>query len=345
MPEQPLRRPPSRLLRVAAWLVAIGAAGGVLFAWGLPDLGDSRGVRGVLTWLAFAGRTFAFHAGLALLPLIVLMAVRRLWTPAGVAALAAAWCLAPAIWSFRPRVEPPALSDNGLTVFSVNAQAGRVDPERLRGEIERVDADVVCIVEHHPRLVPMIASLRERYPHVAESLRDDAFGMAMLSKRPFAEPPRFYPDLGIPLREPQIRGVVDVGGRAVIVQGVHTLPPVSIGYVREQRSLLRALASWARAEPRPVILCGDFNCTPEAQGFAWLRDAGLVDAWGARGVGRGATWPVGEGLLSLAGVRIDHILVGGGLVPVSVGLGGDIGSDHRGVVARMGFPAPGPGGR
>jgi endonuclease/exonuclease/phosphatase (EEP) superfamily protein YafD len=326
-------------------LVAIGAAGGVLFAWGLPDLGDTRGVGGALTWLAFAGRTFAFHAGLALLPLIVLMVLRRVWTPAIVASLAAAWCLAPALWSYRPRAEPPALSDDALTIFSVNAQVGRVDPERLRHEIERVDADVVCIIEHHPRLAPTIAALRERYPHVAESIRDDAFGMAMLSKSPLAEPPRHYPDLGIPLREPQIRCVVDVGGRAVVVQGVHTLPPVSIDSLREQRALLRALAAWARAEPRPVVLCGDLNCTPESQGFAWLRDAGLIDAWGARGVGRGATWPVGKGLFSHAGVRIDHILVGGGLVPASAVLGADVGSDHRGVVARVGFPAPGPDGR
>jgi endonuclease/exonuclease/phosphatase (EEP) superfamily protein YafD len=128
--------------------------------------------------------------------------------------------------------------------------------------------------------------------------------MAILSRLPFVDTPQTYPALGIVLTEPQLRAVVRVDGREVVVQGVHTLPPVSFSYLREQRRLIRALAVWAQQEPRPMIIAGDFNCTPDAMAMGWLRDAGLQDAWSQRNRGIGATWPVDAGLFSIMGVKI-----------------------------------------
>ncbi|MDX2132590.1 MAG: endonuclease/exonuclease/phosphatase family protein [Planctomycetota bacterium] len=332
------RRRAPRGIRVLAWLVAGLAACWVLFAWLWPDMGDEGRVVGALNWLAFAGRTFSLHTAIALGLLSLLMMLRRVRFAGALTLTLALWCAVPTLWSLRPRGAPPPPGGETLSVYSVNAQIGYVDPVRLRDDIERLDADIVVIIEHHPRLHAVLPALRERYPHVFESLRDDAFGMAVLSKRQFADVPRAYPDLGVALTEPQIRCVVRVDGREVVVQGVHTLPPVSVEHLREQRRLIRALAAWAANEPRPVILAGDFNCTPESQGAGWLRGAGLREAWDARGFGPGNTWPVDAGLFSAVGVKIDHVFVGGGLAVWHAEKGGKTGSDHRGLLARVGFP-------
>jgi endonuclease/exonuclease/phosphatase (EEP) superfamily protein YafD len=326
--------------RSVAWPVAIVAALGVAFSWLLPDVGDAGRFVEMLNWLAFCGRTFGFHLGVGLTLLLVLMALRRTWKPAIIVALTACWCFWPAAASYVPKSSPDVLGSPRFTLYSVNAQVGFVDGPLLQKEIEQHNADVVIIQEHNPRTRVLLPALRERYPHIADAMRDDAFGMAILSKFPFAETPAVYPDLGVPLTEPQIRVVLDIEGTHVVVQGVHTLPPVSFSYLREQRQLIRALAAWARTETRPVVVAGDFNCTPESMGMGWLRDAGLKEAWSQCGHGRGSTWPVGKGLFSLMGVKIDHVLLGNGLNTAEVTLGGDTNSDHRALHVKIGTRTP-----
>lgn len=334
-PPVPAARLPSSYLLAFAWLATVAAAAGVSFAWLWPDLGDSGWLIEPLNWLAFCGRTFGYHIGIALSLVVLLMLLRRLWRPALVLGLIALWSLSPSIWTLRPRSEPPSTVELAFSVYSVNAQVGAVDPARLQAEIERYDADIVIIQEHNPRVRTIVPALRDRYPHFVDAWREDAFGMAILSKHPFAGTPQPYPDLGIALTEPQIRVVVDIGGREIVVQGVHTLPPVSFSYLREQRELIRALAAWAREESRPIIIAGDFNCTPESMGMRWMHAAGLADAWSQRNTGRGSTWPVDQGIFSLMGVKIDHVMLGNGLVATHAQLGEATGSDHRAIFARV----------
>jgi endonuclease/exonuclease/phosphatase (EEP) superfamily protein YafD len=334
-PPLPGSRGPGLLSVLLAWFVAILAAAGVAFAWLWPDFGDSGRLIEALNWLAFCGRTFGYHISLGLALVVLLMMLRRLWRPALVVCVVALWCVLPLLWSLRPRGEAPAVGAPMLSVYSVNAQVGRVDPVRLLAEIERVDADIVVIQEHNSRVRTIVPGLRERYPHFVDAWREDAFGMAVLSKHAFVGTPQPYPDLGVPLTEPQIRVVVEIDGREVVVQGVHTLPPVSFSYLRSQRQLIRALAAWAEEERRPLIIAGDFNCTPESMGMGWMHSAGLEDAWTQRNAGLGATWPVDAGLFSLMGVKIDHVLLGNGLVATHAELGEPTGSDHRAIFARV----------
>jgi endonuclease/exonuclease/phosphatase (EEP) superfamily protein YafD len=330
-----LPRKPHALLVAFAWLVASSAALGMGFAWLLPDIGDRGRIVEPLNWLAFCGRTFGLHIGLGLVLVLLLMLLRRLWKPAILTSLIAIWCLWPTLWSLRPRSAPPALAPSSLSVYSVNAQVGAVDPTQLQAQIESFDADIVIIQEHNPRVQAILPALRTRYAHIAQSARDDAFGMAILSKLPFTKEPESYPNLGIILTEPQLRVVVQVNNQELVIQGVHTLPPVSFSYLREQRRVIRALATWAKQEQRPTIIAGDFNCTPESMAMGWLREAGLADAWTTLNLGPGATWPVDAGLFSLMGVKIDHLLLSKSLAAAHAELGSSIGSDHRAIYARV----------
>lgn len=62
------------------------------------------------------------------------------------------------------------------------------------------------------------------------------------------------------------------------------------------------LKNHMESSPYPVVLCGDFNDTPQSFIYQILSD-GMTDAFKARGIGFGTTWAG-----NLPGLKIDYIL-------------------------------------
>lgn len=91
------------------------------------------------------------------------------------------------------------------------------------------------------------------------------------------------------------------------------------------------------AEALPVIVGGDFNFTENSTNALVLRRQGLADAHSVGGWGRGATWPVNSFFRWIPSVRLDHIYLGGGLTCAECRTGTGEGSDHRPVIAGIGF--------
>ncbi len=347
-PETPERaaRPESfqRVRRVLAWLIVALAAAALAVGWLLPDLGDDGRALGLINWVSFAVRTLTPHAGVVLLLCTLPIAIARVWRPAAALAILSVACIVPLL-GFGSSGEGAPPDGATLTVMTVNAMYGRVRDADLLAEIERHSPDVLVIQEYTQPLHSRVSrQLQQQLPHFSISPRDDAFGMAVYSKLPFAVIPKAFPAFTfadgttyVP-PDPQIRVVVSVAGREVVVQGVHTLPPVRPTYLAEQRRLCRALAAYAQTERRPLVLAGDFNHTPASMPAAWLRDAGLADAHTSGGSGRGLTWPTGSGLWAVAGFRLDQVLTSPGVRVLSCTTGAEIGSDHRPVIARLALP-------
>lgn len=296
-------------------------------------------------WVAFMGRTFTFHAGLGLVVVLAWMALCRLWKPVLVLLPILGWAIGPAAWSYVPKRVSPLTGDT-ITVMSVNLLIGSGSDRAAADLILREQPDVVVLQEYSDRAhAALHEMLHADYLYVAVVSRDDAFGQAVYSRRPFVGTPVLYPPatLGtgrraggvVNLSDPQIRVVVEVGGREVVIQNIHTTPPVSGGQLAEQRAMIRWLAGWTRDEARPVILAGDFNATRESLGV--LRDAGTVSTHDLAGTGRGSTWIDTTPLRYLPGVRIDHVLISGGLACDRSMVLESIGSDHRPILARVGF--------
>ncbi|MGD1887916.1 MAG: endonuclease/exonuclease/phosphatase family protein [Cohaesibacteraceae bacterium] len=87
-----------------------------------------------------------------------------------------------------------------------------------------------------------------------------------------------------------------------------------------------------------VVLAGDFN----SQAFVPAFREALIERADLRLASRmQPTWPaLSSSRLSYAGFAIDHVLVGGGLEPVSVSVIEDpLGSNHRGLMSRFALPA------
>jgi endonuclease/exonuclease/phosphatase (EEP) superfamily protein YafD len=82
----------------------------------------------------------------------------------------------------------------------------------------------------------------------------------------------------------------------------------------------------------PLVIAGDFNMPVESRVYArhW---GDLENAFSTAGIGFG--W---SRLMVRFQVRIDHVLVAGGVHAVRAGLGPDLGSDHLPVVAAIRLP-------
>ena len=81
----------------------------------------------------------------------------------------------------------------------------------------------------------------------------------------------------------------------------------------------------------PLVLIGDFNCTPWSPAFRKLVSySGLRDS--RRGLGVQPTWPSPFGPF---GIPIDHALVSKDLHVIDRSVGPQVGSDHRGIVVGL----------
>lgn len=334
-----------RVLRTLVWVGLGGAAIAVMLPHLLPaSLGSSNRLFLFISYVAFMGATFDVHTGLALVvTAIAAWQLRMRWAIA-CALLLIAFTLGPALWSLWPRTIEQAGTSPTLRVLSANLLVGHANVDRLLGVIRRENPDVILFQEYTAEKGEKLrAVLASEYPHVANAQRDDAFGQAVYSKLAFVGPSVLYPpaELGkdartggvVGLRDPQIRVAIKFAGYEVVLQDIHLVPPINIWHHHEQRQMAAWLEDWARSEPRPKIIAGDFNATPESTILHVLKDSGLHAAHAEAGRGRGVSWPF-LGILRFApGIRIDHILASGDLRCVRSEAAGFIDSDHEAIVA------------
>lgn len=340
MPDGPRTTKRWPVLTGLAWLAAGGGLVQVLLAWSWRDqLGDAGPALLAAHYLAFMAQVFSYHAGLAMFPVLAFAAWRRRGRLMIVAATVGVLGAGPELLSARPRGRT-APEGGTLRLMSANLMYGRTDAPRLLAQIARERPDVVLFQEWTPAAArDLKVALLPDYPHSVEVVRDDAFGQAVFSRRPFAEPERLYAPANSS-GEPAITVALDFGGRVLRVTDLHTLPPVSLEYFAAQRRTARELAAWVSSGnspvPAPDVIMGDFNATPRTAILRALRDAGMRDAHSEAGWWRGTTWPRRGGLLPLApGLQLDHALVGPRAIAVRARTGEDFGSDHRPVIVDL----------
>ena len=298
-----------------------------------------------LCLVAFMVRTFWFHIGLALIPFAIAAAALRMRKSSIIGTALLAWTLVPSLWSLRPRPDVAA-QGSALTLMSINLFFGNDDLAAVEASIRHEDPDLILLQEYTPdaaaKLEPL---LRDRYPHILDFSREGAFGQAIFSRKPFIGTPDPFPHQnplnGDPLppatvayNQPQIRVVVDVGGREVMIQNTHLPAPVSMQFFRDQRVWMEWLIEQTKAQTRPLIYAGDFNATQHSAELAALREAGLFCALDDAGIGRCTTWPHQRWLKYVPGIRIDQFMARD-LICESARTGLDTGSDHLPIVAKF----------
>jgi len=326
-----------RLLRVQAWIVILASYPLLAFAYALPhDFRDESTAWAILSWTAFCIRTFVYHLGILLFAVIAIAAWRRCrnLVVAGLPVLLVA--VGPTWWQYRPHATP-TISGETLTVMSVNLLAHNRRTDPIIGEIKTARPDILFLQEYSgPWHAAIDDAVGADYPHKAVIRRDDSFGAAIYSRRPFKGRIERWVDLGSG-SEPQMRVVVEIDGRNVALYNIHFRPPRPRDYRIETRKQFADLLEHIAAETLPVIVVGDFNFTERSPQAAALRALGVSEAHDLGGWGRGTTWPVLGAARWLPGLRIDHIYLTGGFTCTGCRTGQGLGSDHRPVIATIGF--------
>ena len=296
--------------------VAVGVTGLILSRAGHLWVGFD--VFSQLT-LHFAIIAVAFAIGL-ILPRGRRM-VSLLLVLAGVVALGA-W---PHAASLSPRVlAEPAAGERALRVASFNTLWINEDVEKVRAEIERLDADIVTLLEISPAKRGLLAQLKLRYPYQADCFASDYCNLAILSKLPIVEregrsggegPPYILARLG-----------AEAGGLSVV--GVHT---IRFPHSRAQFRQAETIGAFLEKLPGHKLVMGDFNATP------FSRIPGVVEVRGnLRRITYLPSWPATFGLPQIA---IDHILISPGVRQLEAArIGEAAGSDHYPVTARIAVP-------
>ena len=231
--------------------------------------------------------------------------------------------------------------------MSCNLLVGSGSEHKAAEYVLAEDPDVVFFQEYTPEAHEVLSErLGATYRHIVTGPREDAFGQAVYSKleprevQLFPTPAKGARAEGRALAspsEPQIRCVVTVDGRELVLQNVHDMPPGNPRLLQEQLRYFEWLEEFTAAETRPVVLAGDFNCTRNAAAMVRLEGAGYQNTHALAGRGRGSTWVDKTWLRHLPGVRIDHVIVSRELACDRAEVGPSIGSDHRPVLARVGF--------
>jgi len=339
---------PRGVLRIARRGVLLAAAGAaLLLAFGFLCPAQLRRTDPWFVHVAYAAfivRTFVVYIGFGLAGLAAIaLLLRKEGT-----ALA---CLAMCAFALITGLPAPAHTDpqpgtgsdtEYLRVFSANLGVGRADPAEVLRQIGEHHPDVVLFQEYTPAFAVAVRDeLRQSYPNYLEEGHADAFGQAVFSRLPFVGEPEPYPqtdadrdghttDFVSPV-DPQIRFVVEVGGREVVIQNTHLSPPLRPAWLGEQRVQAARVADWAEHETRPMVAMGDFNCTGTSAQAAALRRAGLREGGG------GTTWPTTGLKRHLPGFRLDRCY-SKGLARYSSAVGERTGSDHRPIVVELAVP-------
>lgn len=304
-------------------------------AWAWPEavVDASDTIEGYCELFLFYTRVFQLHLGLAACgaTAIVLLASRGWKRPFACALLSAA-ILLPYAREYVPKQPPPAATRT-LRVMSMNLFAINTDAAKIRAAIDAEDPDVIvaCEVTEWSEAA-VFRPLASRYRYARHPNYDN--GAYVISRVPFENDRSSVGGARRPL-------LFQIDGREFAMYPVHLTSPGNRSHLMRNRTQTAALAAVVAAETRPMMVVGDCNFTQMTGEYQTLRAAGLRSTHDLVGFGVGHTWgPKWRPRLNrLPGVRIDQMLISRELTATTHHVGGDTGSDHRPIVAEVGFAA------
>lgn len=199
------------------------------------------------------------------------------------------------------------------------------DPALLAARIAETRADVVVVAEV-AGLRTARAALQADYPYSGGC--DGACGLQLFFKTPPQQLKLRFGTSFYDRRFVQV-SMTSTSGAPVTLIAAHMLKPWIEGEAAGQQARLRALIAKIDG---PVVVAGDFNAAPWSAAMHRLSaETGVQPA-----LLPPATWPARAGAF---GVPIDHVLVGGGARLTALQpFGGDLGSNHRGLLAEIAVP-------
>ncbi|QRN98649.1 endonuclease/exonuclease/phosphatase family protein [Archangium violaceum] len=241
---------------------------------------------------------------------------------------------------------PAALrSEDDLRVMTFNIQSGRHGLDKVAETIRSASPDIVALQEVDVGSVrangmdqPAELAQRTGLPYYAHfrttSLYGGDYGVALISRFPL-ESVEQHPLPVEPGTEPRTvaRVLMKVNGQEVSIYVTHLTRRPFNGAVRMRQSA--AIMKLLAADPRPKLLMGDMNDTPDSRSLLLLKRE-LVDVFALRGQGPSDTYP----LPVIPNLRIDYVLACDHFMPRHSQVLRVRASDHFPVVADLTLLGP-----
>lgn len=218
--------------------------------------------------------------------------------------------------------------DEKITLLQLNVWGGRnKHPALAVDAIKFADADIVGISEATSTWLTYLKKCLPEYPYV---IAEDRFGgIAVFSKRPLADARiKYYSTI----RRPRVQARFSIGDRKVTLLFIHPVTPFhGVDLRNGEFDEVAEDAVKVNEAGEPLIIAGDFNCTPWSAYFDKLaRDARVEDT--EKGYGVQPTW---NAHWKVPIFPIDHCLASADFVTVRRIIGGKIGSDHLPVLTEL----------
>lgn len=226
------------------------------------------------------------------------------------------------------------VSANGakLRLTHINVNTSNTHYADVREFISKQDPDILLLEEVNNEWLTNLSEVTCEYPYKKLLPQGDNFGIAIFAKiKPLDMKVKYYGRYALPY----IRAVFEIGGKRLVIFGVHTIPPVGKEHFDDRNAMLRDLAKWVDGESTALkIILGDLNITPYSYFFKkLLADADLRDS--RIGFGIQPSWPSSP--LALL-IPLDHCLVSKDIAVRGRFIGSDVGSDHYPVVIDIQLP-------
>ena len=225
---------------------------------------------------------------------------------------------------------PPA----SLSVLSINVLSSNTNVAAVRQEIDKFQPDVLALQEITARWFTDLADASTDYPYQVHAVREDNFGIWLLSKHPVVNP-EIIP--WGPVELPTATFRYPLGEQFVRVIAMHPMSPADPEGVRWRNEQLREIATRYATATDPLLVIGDLNTTSFSPIFGeFSQQLNLKDS--RRGVGLQCTWPAGRYSVwsfNPLMITLDHCLVSKGMRVVRREVGDYVGSDHLPIYAEV----------
>ncbi|MBI2863230.1 MAG: endonuclease/exonuclease/phosphatase family protein [Chloroflexi bacterium] len=259
---------------------------------------------------------------------------------------------------FLPQPAKPVEKGTEFKVMTYNILGMNRDIRGILQMVDEEDPDVIAIQELIPEVAAALSKgMAESYPYRSLAPRADYSGSGVFSRLPIKSEETFAALAGGHLSQHLL---LDAGGRDVHLFNLHPnhphvryvkrqgFPPYVIQRFETEQQTIQVEALMQKVEEvdGPVIAVGDFNLTDQTRQYRRVTRH-LVDTHREVGRGLGLTFPANGKLLPLPFrlpilyplIRIDYVFHSAELVGMDVHTGDSAGSDHRPVIAQLGFKA------
>lgn len=259
--------------------------------------------------------------------------LRPLRAPLIVAMLAVAGYQASWVVRYTPLVAPdvPIEDGPGATFVALNVLQSNEGKARVADYLDGLDADLVLLIETDAAWAAALDPVLDRYPHRAERIADDNYGMIVATRLDARRIELVETHGGDHPTAPIAVAVLEVDGHPLVFTGLHPYPPIPRFSQADRDRQIAIAARMARIGDSPAVAMGDFNDVAWSRSSQHFREVGgYLDPRVGRGVM--ASFDTASRLMRFP---IDQGLVTEGVTVRAYEMGPDVGSDHFPVVMSL----------